>query len=267
MAIRDVVEDYRELLTKVDELYGDNFTSDVRKLNDDLVFSLRSAMRKKNKFFGRGEREIEKELGESLNSVRKRYDDLIKTGSAGLTKRLGSVKDILSDKMSMISKKKEEVRSQKVPLEAKAKALIKEGKVEEAEDLVPEITSLEGSEKLLGGFTKVLSKVVGRLSGLITKIDVLSTLRSINISKLDFDEVKSLKGNVESVASNINGLHDELSSVLSMSGSGILSGALSEEEKKTLKRLVAETGEVSEKVKTYMEEVEEVEEKYKEIKG
>ena len=126
---------------------------------------------------------------------------------------------------------------------------------------------MEENERLLGGFVNVISKVLGRFSGLITKIDVLDTLRSINISKLDFEEVKDLKGKVESVASDMSELQNELGSVLSMSGSGILSGTLSEEEKKTLERLVAEVGDVSEEVKRYMESVEEVEEKYKEIKG
>ncbi len=236
-------------------------------MNDDLVFSLRTAIRERNRIFGRGEREIEKELGESLNVVMKKYEEQVKSGSTGLMMRLEAVKEVLSDKMDVITRKKEEVRSKRMPLESKAKALIKNGRVEDAEVYVPEITALEENEKLLGGFVNVISKVVGRLSGLVMKIDVLKTLRSINISKLDFEEVKDLRGKVESIANDMSELQNELGSVLSMSGSEILSGTLSEEEEKTLERLVAEAGDVSEEVKRYMERVEEVEERYKEMKG
>jgi hypothetical protein len=266
MVMREVVEDYREMLKKVDELYAENPTEEVKKMNDDLVFSLRTAVKGRNKILGKGEKEIEKELGASLNTVREKYEEMVKSGSVGLTRRLESVKEVLSGKMETIKRKKEEVRSKRTPLESKTKALIKDGRVEDAEIYVPEITALEENEKLLGGFVNVMSKVVGRLSGVITKIDVLKTLRSINISKLDFEEVKNMKGKVESVASDISELQNELGSVLSMSDSGILSGTLSGEEKKTLERLVAETGDVSEEVKRYIEEVEDVEEKYKEIK-
>ncbi len=236
-------------------------------MNDDLVFSLRTAIRERNRIFGRGEREIEKELGESLNVVMKKYEEQVKSGSTGLMMRLEAAKEVLSDKMDVITRKKEEVRSKRMPLESKAKALIKNGRVEDAEVYVPEITALEENEKLLGGFVNVISKVVGRLSGLVMKIDVLKTLRSINISKLDFEEVKDLRGKVESIANDMSELQNELGSVLSMSGSEILSGTLSEEEEKTLERLVAEAGDVSEEVKRYMERVEEVEERYKEMKG
>lgn len=263
MVMREVVEDYREMLKKVDGLYAEEPTEEMKKMNDDLVFSLRTAIRERNKILGKGEKEIEKELEVSLNAVRGKMKDI----PVELTKRLESVKEVLSGKMETIKRKKEDVRSKRMPLESKTKALIKEGRVEDAEIYVPEITALEENEKLLGGFVNVMSKVVGRLSGVITKMDVLKTLRSINIGKLDFEEVKNMKGKVESVASDISELQNELGSVLNMSDSGILSGTLSGEEKKTLKRLFAETGDVSEEVKRYMEEVEGVEEKYKEIKG
>ncbi|RLI01174.1 hypothetical protein DRO38_05475 [Candidatus Bathyarchaeota archaeon] len=267
MGMREVVEDYREMLRKVDELYVENPTDEVKKMNDDLVLSLRTAVKERNRILGKGEKEVEKELEASLNTVRKRYEEMMRSGSLGLMRRLESVKELLSGKMEVIKNKKEDVRSKRMPLEAKAKALIKEGRVEDAEIYVPEITALEENEKLLGGFVNVLSKVVGRLSGLITKIDVLNTLRSINISKLDFEEVRNLRGKVESVAGDINELQNELGSVLSMSESGILSGTMNEGEKKTLKRLVAEAGDVSEEAKRYMEKMKEVEERYKEMKG
>ena len=44
-----------------------------------------------------------------------------------------------------------------------------------------------------------------------------------------------------------------------MSGTGILSGTLSEKEKKTLERLVAEVGDVSEAVRVRLREIEDAE--------
>ena len=128
--MRDIVEDYREILKKVDELYAENPAEEVKKMNDDLVFSLRTAIKERNKILGKGDKEIERELSESLSTVRRRYEELIKSGSAGLMRRLESVKEVLSDKMGVIIRKKDEVRSKRMPLGSKAKALIKEGRVE-----------------------------------------------------------------------------------------------------------------------------------------
>ena len=51
-----------------------------------------------------------------------------------------------------------------------------------------------------------------------------------------------------------------------MSGTGILSGTPSEKERKTLERLVAEVGDVSEAVRVRLREIEDAEKKLVEMK-
>jgi len=51
-----------------------------------------------------------------------------------------------------------------------------------------------------------------------------------------------------------------------MSGADILSGTLSEKERKTLERLVAEVGDVSEEVRVRLREIEDAEKKLVEMK-
>jgi len=60
----------------------------------------------------------------------------------------------------------------------------------------------------------------------------------------------------------ISGIRSEVS----MSGTGILSGTLSEKERKTLERLVAEVGDVSEAVRVRLREIEDAEKKLVEMK-
>jgi NTP pyrophosphatase (non-canonical NTP hydrolase) len=64
----------------------------------------------------------------------------------------------------------------------------------------------------------------------------------------------------------LKSLQEELGTVLSLSSTGLLSGTLSEEETRTLKRLIEETGEVSEEVRKYIDELEEIDKRLDEMK-
>ena len=88
----------------------------------------------------------------------------------------------------------------------------------------------------------------------------------MKLSELNLSEVRNLKSSAEIVANELNEIHNSLGSVLSMSGTDILSGTLSEKERKTLERLAAEVGDVSEDVRVRLREIEDAEKKLVEMK-
>ena len=265
--MREAVDELREVLHKVDERYFDVGTVEVRKLNDDIIFALRDCIRGRNKLLGgMSEKEVSRRLGDEMRNVRSRLEAVRDVGIGALVRRLEAVKEILEEKVGIVERKREELREKRLQLEARAKSLIRDGRVEDAEAIVPEITSLEENEKILSGFMSVISKIKGRISGLLTKIDVLNTVKGLKLSELNLSEVRNLKSSAETVANELNEIHNSLGSVLSMSGTGILSGTLSEKERKTLERLVAEVGDVSEAVRVRLREMEDAEKKLVEMK-
>ena len=265
--MREAVDELREVLHKVDERYFDVGTVEVRKLNDDIIFALRDCIRGRNKLLGgMSEKEVSRRLGEEMRNVRSRLEAVRDVGIGALVRRLEAVKEILEEKVGIVERKREELREKRLQLEARAKSLIRDGRVEDAEAIVPEITALEENEKILSGFMSVISKLKGRISGLLTKIDVLITIKGLKLSELNLSEVRNLKSSAEAVANELNEIHNSLGSVLSMSGTSILSGELSEKERKTLERLAAEVGDVSEAVRVRLREIEDAEKKLVEMK-
>ena len=265
--MREAVDELREVLHKVDERYFDVGTVEVKKLNDDIIFALRDCIRGRNKLLGgMSEKEVSRRLGEEMRNVRSRLEAVKDVGIGALVRRLEAVKEILEEKVGIVERKREELREKRLQLEARAKSLIRDGRVEDAEAIVPEITSLEENEKILSGFMSVISKIKGRISGLLTKIDVLNTVKGLKLSELNLSEVRNLKSSAETVANELNEIHNSLGSVLSMSGTDILSGTLSEKERKTLERLAAEVGDVSEAVRIRLREIEDAEKKLAEMK-
>jgi len=182
-----------------------------------------------------------------------------------LKRRLKLAAESLNQKVEIVKKKFEEIKGKRLSLESKAKALIKAGRIEEAEIYIPEINACEEAENDLMGFIRAVGRTVARIKGLLTKIDVLETLKSIQITKMDFEEVKQLKEKAESALKDLNGLQAELGTVLSLSSTGTLSGTLTESEKRTLMRLIEEVGEVGEETKKYLEELDETERRFRDM--
>jgi len=168
--------------------------------------------------------------------------------------------------VGIVGRKREELREKRLQLEARAKSLIRDGRVEDAEAIVPEITALEENEKILSGFMSVISKLKGRISGLLDKIEALNMVKGSKLSELNLSELRNLKSSAETTVNNLNEFYNLLGSILSMSGTGVLSGALSENERKTLERLVAEVGDASEAVRVRLREIEDAEKKLAEMK-
>lgn len=62
MGVRLLLEDYRSMLKRIDELYAESPRADVRKLNDDLIFAIKNALKERHKLLGsseKAERELE----------------------------------------------------------------------------------------------------------------------------------------------------------------------------------------------------------------
>jgi len=263
--VRGLLEDYRRMFHNIDELYYEQPKPEIRKLNDDLIFAVRNALKERYKLLGSVDK-AKNELEATYSKVEESYKKYVTIGVSGLKKRLESAAEYLNKKLDVVRRKFEEIRAKRLSLEAKVKPLLKEGRIEEAEIYIPEITACEQGEQLCLAFIRAVGKAVARIKGLLTKIDVLETLKSIQISKMDFEEVRNLREQAESALNDLNKLQEELGTVLSLSSTGVLSGTLSEEEMRTLKRLIEETGEVSEEVKKYVNELEDIDKKLEEMK-
>ena len=263
--MKGLLEDYRRMFHNIDELYYEQPKPEIRKLNDDLMFAVRNALKERYKLLGSIDK-AKNELATTYSKVEESYKKYVTVGVSGLKKRLENAAENLNKKLDVVKRKFEEIKAKRLNLEAKVKPLLKEGKIEEAEIYIPEITACEQGEKLCLGFIRAVGRTVARIKGLLTKIDVLETLKSIQISKMDFEEVRNLKEEAESALNDLRSLQEELGTVLSLSSTGLLSGTLSEDEMRTLRRLIEETGEISEEVKKYLEELEDVNRKLDEMK-
>ena len=263
--MKGLLEDYRRMFHNIDELYYEQPKPEIKKLNDDLMFAVRNALKERYKLLGSIDK-AKNELKTTYSKVENEYKKFVTAGVSGLKKRLESAAENLTKKLEIVRRKFEEVRSKRLAIEAEVKPLLKEGRIEEAEIYISQITALEQSEQLCTKFIRVIGRIVSRINGLLTKIDVLETLKSIQISKMDFNELKSLREQAESTLSELNKLQNELSTILSLSSMDVLSGTLSEDEIRTLKRLIEETEDVSEEVKRYVEELEDVDKKLDDLK-
>jgi len=263
--VKGLLEDYRRMFHNIDELYYEQPKPEIRKLNDDLMFAVRNALKERYKLLGSMDK-AKNELIATYPKVEETYKKYVTVGVSGLKKRLENATENLTKKLDIVKKKFEEIRARRLNLEAKVKPLLKEGRIEEAEVYIPEITACEQGEKLCLGFIRAVGRTVARIRGLLTKIEVLETLKSIQVSKMDFEEIRNLKDEAESTLNDLKSLQEELGTVLSLSSTGLLSGTLSEEETRTLKRLIEETGEVSEEVRKYIDELEEIDKRLDEMK-
>jgi len=260
-----LLEDYRRMFHNIDELYYEQPKPEIRKLNDDLIFAVKNTLKERYKLLGNANK-AKNELSATYLKVEQSYKKYVTAGVSGLKKRLESAAENLDKKLDLVKKKLEETKAKRLNLESKVKPLLKEGKIEEAEIYIPEITACEQGEQLCLGFIRAVGKTVARIRGLLTKMDVLETLKSIQISKMDFEEVRNLREQAESTLSDLSKLQEEVSTVLTLSSTGMLSGTLSDEEMRTLKRLIEETGEVSDEVKKYIDELEDIDKKLDDMK-
>ena len=133
------------------------------------------------------------------------------------------------------------------------KSLLRSGDAEGAEILIPEITAHRHNEKELGDAIMGVGRTIGRIKGLLSRIGILSVLRSVNIGALDLQALGDLKQQAQEAMASVDAFSSDLASTLETTGrSELLKGTLNEEETQDFRRLVAES---RDELQGYVEEI------------
>jgi len=264
----------RDVFEKVDRLYAEELSVSVKKLYDDLLVSIEKVVRERNRILGKSKEDVEKMLLEELVKINSSYERIAERTLTGYINRLTRLRELFKNIVNMLNDRLRTVSSERESLEAKAKALIRAGRADEAQAYTPTIVQLEKSIKFIKSYLTTLNRSIGRIVAIITGIRVLKDIAKIfriDMSLLNREQLIEFIRMIRSSRETIENLEKsltELQETLDISR-GIPSAMLTEEERRVYQRLIDEVlveGGIATEIKSQLEELKKkLKEKEKEV--